>query len=361
MVNYREYSLVGTIYTSSDDGLTTYFAYVSGEHIGLAKAEVDELLNQLTLVKELTWQGRLARVAMSSNPTNFLLDRAALVQRAGSILYESDSTESIIQGLSSDDWCNHISDQDVFSVKTLCLERRNDVDLRRKIERNLGAHIKKVTNAKVNLRNPSIQILVLLMPDSFVVCKSYKSRLRPLLRSREPGKKTFFHPSMMNSTLARVMCNLAGVHSGDFVLDPFCGGGGILCEASYIGASVIGIELSWKLLSGASKNLREIGMNYTLIQGDAQYLPIRSVNRIVTDPPYGRASSTRGGIATRLVASLLENVDSILQSKGEGFCLSCDSEMKLAQIVQDTGFSITHQISMRVHSGLVRDIVSVKI
>jgi tRNA (guanine10-N2)-dimethyltransferase len=342
--------------------LTNYFAYVSGEHIGLAKAEVEELLNQFTPVKELTWQGRLARVTMHSNPTNFLLDRAALVQRAGTILYESDSIENIMQGLSSDEWCNHISEQDVFSIKTLCLEeRKNDVNMRRQIERDLGAHVKKVTNAKVHLRNPTIQILVLILPGLFIVCKSYESRLRLLLRNREPGKKTFFHPSMMNSTLARVMCNLAGVRSGDFVLDPFCGGGGILCEASYIGASVIGIELSWKLLSGANINLREIGMNYSLIQGDAQHLPIQSVNRIVTDPPYGRASSTRGGIAIKLVESLLENVDLLLQSKGEGLCLSCDSEMKLPLMMQNTGLTINHQISMRVHSGLVRDIVSIKI
>jgi tRNA (guanine10-N2)-dimethyltransferase len=157
------------------------------------------------------------------------------------------------------------------------------------------------------------------------------------------------------------MCNLAGIRPSDFVLDPFCGGGGILCEASYIGASVIGIELSWKLLVGANRNLRDIGMNYTLIQGDAQRPPIGSVDRIVTDPPYGRTSSTRGRIAIQLVESLLGNIDFIIRSTGVCLCLSCDSVMKLPQMVQDVGLTIAHQISMRVHSGLVRDIVSVRI
>ncbi|MGY5858321.1 MAG: methyltransferase domain-containing protein [Candidatus Thorarchaeota archaeon] len=341
--------------------MTTFFAYVSGENEELAKTEVEVLLNQLSIDKKLTWQGRVAKIVMSNDPTNFLLDRAALVQRAGIILYESDSTESIIQGVSNDDWSTHFIEYDDFSVKTRCVGRKNDLTMRRQIERDLGAHIKGCTDAKVNLRNPSIQILVLMMPDRILVCKSYESKLRPLLRGREPGKKLFFHPSMMNSTLARVMCNLAGVRNGDVVLDPFCGGGGILCEASHIGASVVGIELSWKLLVGASRNLSEIGMNYSLIQGDAQHLPIRSINRIVSDPPYGRASSTRGGIAVKLVESLLENVDSILQSKGECLCLSCDSEMKLAQIVQNAGLTIAYHLSMRVHSGLVRDIISVKI
>ncbi len=361
MVNYNGYFLVETIYTSSDDGLTAYFTYISGENIELAKAEVELLLKQFLAVKELFWQGRLAKIIMSVNPTGFLLERAALVQKAGIILYEPNSVDSITQGISDDEWVTHITKQDDFSVKTLCVDENNDLGKRLQIEKILGAHIKKVTGGKVNLRSPSVQILVLLLPERILVCKSGTSKLRTLLRNREPGKKSFFHPSMMNSTLARVMCNLAGVRVGDIVLDPFCGGGGILCEALHIGASVIGMDLSWKLLVGAITNLSEIGTKYSIIQGDAQHLPIKSVHRIISDPPYGRASSTRGNIAIKLVESLLENVDSILQSKGECLCLCGDSEMKLSQIAQNAGFIVGQQIKMKVHSGLVREIITVQI
>ena len=311
--------------------------------------------------KELIWYGRLAKIITPVNPTGFLLERAALVQMAGIILYECNLAESITDVISDDDWTTHITKQDNFSIKTQCIDGNNDLDMRLQIERALGAHIKKATGARVNLRSPSIQIQVLIMPEKILVCKSNSSILRALLRNREPGKKPFFHPSMMNSSLARVMCNLAGVRESDVVLDPFCGGGGILCEASHIGASVVGIDLSWKLLIGAIRNLSEISKNYSIIQGDAQYLPIKSVNRIVSDPPYGRASSTRGNIAIKLVESLLENVDIILQSKGECLCLCGDSEMKLAQIVQDTGLTLARQLEMRVHRGLIREIVTVRI
>jgi len=352
---------VEIICTSRDDGLTAYFAYISGENVELAKAEVEVLLNQYPDDQELTWYGRLAKIIMPFNPTGFLLERAALVQMAGIILYESDSVENITQVISDDDWTVHITKQDEFSVKTLCVDEDNDLSMRLQIEKVLGAHIKRVAGAKVNLRSPSVQVLVLILSDRILVCKSDTSRLRVLLRNREPGKKTFFHPSMMNSTLARVMCNLAGVRVGDVVLDPFCGGGGILCEASHIGASVIGIDMSWKLLVGAIRNLSEISVKYSIIQGDAQHLPIKSVNRIVTDPPYGRASSTRGSMAIKLVESLLENVDTILLSKGESLCIGGDSEMKLSQIVQNTGLTVVRKLRMRVHSGLVREIVTVQI
>ena len=90
-------------------------------------------------------------------------------------------------------------------------------------------------------------------------------------------------------------------------------------------------------------------------------LPDRSIDFIVTDPPYGRASSTRGSIAIKLVESLLENVDTILLSKGESLCIGGDSEMKLSQIVQNTGLTVVRKLRMRVHSGLVREIVTVQI
>jgi tRNA (guanine10-N2)-dimethyltransferase len=361
MENYKEYFLVEIIYTSSDTGLTAYFAYVSGEHIGLAKAEVEALLFQFAIASEITWFERLARIVMLDNPVQFLLERAALVQYAGIILYESSSVKEITQGFSDDEWKIHVTKEDTFSVRTLQIGKENHSNLRLQIERSLGAHIEKTTEAKVNLRNPSVQILVIVQSDMFLICKSDISKLRGFLREREPGKKEFFHPSMMNSSLARVMCNLAGVQIGDIVLDPFCGGGGILCEASHIGATVVGIDLSWKLLIGARMNLNKIGLNYSLIQGDTQNLPISSVNRIVTDPPYGRASSTRGSIAIKLVESLLKDADYILQTKGECMCLCCDSEMKLPQIIQDTGLTVARHLSMRVHSGLVRDIVTVRI
>jgi tRNA (guanine10-N2)-dimethyltransferase len=361
MVRYKGSSPAEIIYTSSDIGLTVYFVYVSGEDIELAKAEVDTLLNQFPENIGVHWQGRLARITSSSNPSKYLLQRAALVQMAGTILYESDKIENLTNSFSDDEWMKHISTLDEFSVNTLCVGCNNDMTLRLQIEQVLGRHIKNVTSAKVNLKAPSIQIQVFIFPEQFLVCKFALSEIRPLLRMRNPGKKTFFHPSMMNSILARVMCNLAGIKPGEVVLDPFCGGGGILCEASYIGAHVVGIDLNWKLLVGAVRNLQEISENYSIIQGDSQHIPINNINRIVTDPPYGRASSTRGNKAIELVESMLMNIDSILQTKGESCCFCVDSEMKISQTIQDLGLTIGRLLKMRVHRGLLREIVTLKL
>jgi tRNA (guanine10-N2)-dimethyltransferase len=309
----------------------------------------------------ITWLGRVAKLQATFSPTMFFLERAALVQRAGILIGEFIHEESVIDEISDECWKDNVLSSDRFSVRTICFEREYDQQKRVEIEIKLGAHIRNVTSAKVDLKSPNTNILVIIIAGRFLVCKSTESKLRRLLRAREPGKKPFFHPSMMNSTLARAMCNLAGVRPGNTVLDPFCGGGGILCEAAYIGASVVGIDRNWRLLEGARTNLSGISSKYSIIQADALYLPIQTIDHIVTDPPYGRSSSTRGAESRELFNSLLRRAPSILQSGGENLCVCASSEMGLSEMIRDVGLHIGYEIKMIVHSGLIREIVTVKL
>jgi tRNA (guanine10-N2)-dimethyltransferase len=157
------------------------------------------------------------------------------------------------------------------------------------------------------------------------------------------------------------MCNLAGVMPGEIVLDPFCGGGGILCEASLIGAKSIGIDLNWRLLMGSKKNLVSIGRDYSVIQGDIRSLPVHECDCIVTDPPYGRASSTRGAQAIELVESLFERADSILRRRKESMCVCGSSEMNIQNLAESMGLIVNQVLQIRVHSGLVRELLTLGI
>lgn len=57
----------------------------------------------------------------------------------------------------------------------------------------------------------------------------------------------------MDSSLAFLMCNLAKLRSGHFVMDPFCGTCSILISASAMGAYCIGGDLDIKILRGKEK------------------------------------------------------------------------------------------------------------
>lgn len=351
-------SLQAEIIYTSDGCLTKYFVYLSGEHISVARAEVNVLARLLEVDRTIRWDGRMGLIDSQKNPVPFFLERAALVKEAGVVLSEIDAQCDLFGNLSDEMLTNTIRPEETFSVRTISENGRVSIKERLDIETSLGTRIKQVVGAKVDLENPQVRILVVFTQENIRVCKSIASKLRPMLRNREPGLKPFFHPSMMNATLARVMCNLAGVMPSEIVLDPFCGGGGILCEASLIGARTIGIDLNWRLLSGSKENLASTGSEYSIIQGDIRSLPVHGCDCIVTDPPYGRASSTRGAQAIELVESLFGRADLILHRRKESICICGSSEMNIQDLAESMGLVVNQVLQIRVHSGLVRELLT---
>ncbi len=356
----NEFSQVAIIYTS-DGRLTKYFVYLSGEHTNVGKAEVGALTRLLKTDRSFNWDGHMGLIDTQENPVSFFIERAALVKEVGIVLSETHSRDDLLGSLSDDILKNSISSDETFSVRTISEKGEFSVKERLDIEVSLGARIKQVVGARVDLENPQARIIVVFTRGSIRICRSVTSKLRPMLRRREPGQKPFFHPSMMNATLSRVMCNLAGLMPNEIMLDPFCGGGGILCEASIIGARTIGVDLNWRLLTGSKENLAFPDSNYNVVQGDVRSLPIQRCDCIVTDPPYGRASSTRGAHAIALVESLFERVDSILTRQKESICICGSSEMNIQDLAENVGLVVGQVLQIRVHSGLVRELLTLGI
>jgi tRNA (guanine10-N2)-dimethyltransferase len=333
---------------------------ISGEDFNLAKAEIDSLIELAGADAKVVWLGQLAQIEATYDLTDFLLERAAMVKEAGVIIGQGPLSDASLEWLSDDVLVTYVKPTGTFSIRTKSLAEERHVEQRVKLSKSLGARIRDLTNARVSLDNPDIRILVIIAPDRMLVCVSKESRLRRELRLREPGKKPFFHPSMMNSQLARVICNLAGVKPGVIALDPFCGGGGILCEAAILGARALGWDLNWGLIMGAMKNLTELlDKESSVIQADSRWPPLQAkkVDCIATDPPYGRTSSTRGAKARRLAQSFLEQTPGILKDGGR-LCICGSQELEIKEMMQDLGFAIKYHVLVPVHSGLIREVTA---
>lgn len=110
------------------------------------------------------------------------------------------------------------------------------------------------------------------------------------------------HSGMLPPKLARILINLAVGNDelvGKTLLDPFCGTGTILMEASLLGLNNIGSDISTKHLDGAKKNLAWLPQDhacadslgsYQLIQADATHISKKlsvPVDYIVTEPFLG--------------------------------------------------------------------------
>jgi tRNA (guanine10-N2)-dimethyltransferase len=343
---------------SRDEYLKKYFAIISGENTELGRAELRVLLSLFCDKYNVLWYDRLAIIIANSNPIKFILNRAALVKEAGLIFLDIDSSSDIISNLSDDTIESLVKPGESFCIRTRSYINQKDSQYRKHLVVNLGAKIGARAGVDVLMDNPDVTILVVLTPEKTFVCKSSKSKLRKLLRARKPGEKEFFHPSMMSAQLSRIMCNLGRVMPGEIVFDPFCGAGGILCEIASLGAKPVGTDLNWRLLTGAKVNLASMGnIEYSLIQGDAQFCPISGCNHIVTDPPYGRASSTKGLDPRHLVEELFMQSRSLIQSPGS-VCICASSEMKIPEILNDVGLKAEFDIHVRVHKSLTREIIT---
>ncbi|MFW9801244.1 MAG: methyltransferase [Candidatus Thorarchaeota archaeon] len=340
--------------------MQTFFVIISGEDSNLAKAEIDSLIELARVDAKVTWLGLLAQIESTYDLTDFLLERAAMVKEAGAIIGQGPLSDTSLEWLSDDVLVACVKPTETFSIRTKSFVEERHVEHRNRLSESLGARISNLTNAGVALDNPDVRILVMMVPDGTLVCVSKESKLRQELRLREPGKKPFFHPSMMNSQLARVICNLAGVRPEVTVIDPFCGGGGILCEAAILGARVLGWDLNWRLIMGAMKNLADLmDKESSVIQADSRWPPlqVKKVDCIATDPPYGRTSSTRGAKARRLALTFLEQVPEILKDGGR-LCICGSQELGIKEMMQDLGFAVKYHVLVPVHSGLTREVTA---
>ncbi|MCK5240166.1 MAG: hypothetical protein KAR33_11490, partial [Candidatus Thorarchaeota archaeon] len=260
-----------------------YYVLLSGDNIDLAQIEVESLLHILVENVDVRWYKKLGLVKCELNPLSLLLQRAALVREAGRVLIEGDQINMLLDDVSQDHLTPVISADYSFSVEFFEMEKMFKPGEKQQFVNSIGAKIQALTRAPVSLKDPETCISVVSTKDKSILGEAFKSSQRRMLGLREPSKKPFFHPSMMNSILARVMCNIAEVKANHLVLDPFCGGGSILCEASIIGARVLGVDMNWKLLNGAKTNLiDQKTCDFSLLQGDSRHLPIKHYDRIVT-------------------------------------------------------------------------------
>jgi len=112
------------------------------------------------------------------------------------------------------------------------------------------------------------------------------------------GKRDYGRPhadpksGMLPPKVARMLVNIAG--KGGRLLDPFCGMGTILAEASLVGWTVYGSDLDAGTVTKAKANLDWLKTQATVFSSDAthvsEHILERSIDAIVTEPYMGATS-----------------------------------------------------------------------
>ena len=135
--------------------------------------------------------------------------------------------------------------------------------------------------------------------------------------------------------------------------DPFCGSATLLLNVKSRGYSLC-LDVDRKMLRKALINLKVVQQHTRtdVIVADATLPPLReaSVNLIVTDPPYGRISPTRGASIKDLYNHFISAYFKVLK---EGGRISFFSPKKV-KWTKPFNAEILHQCEMYVHGDLIR-------
>ena len=265
------------------------------------------------------------------------------------------STETLDEDIASVNWHDYIDEN--FAVRVKRISSQIDTVA---LERRAGSLIlENCDNIKVKLKKPNSLIRIAAFENELYVAIERIKLNKKHFEETKPHKRPFFHPGSMNPKLARCMVNLSRVKEGQLLLDPFCGTGGILIEAGLIGCKVLGSDIYWKMKNGSAVNLEHYGItDYRTFNIDVRELKMyEKVASIVTDPPYGKSTTTGGiegdGIFKEFLISSYDNMrdDAYL-------CMASPHYVDLQPIADEVGFEITEQYGIKMHRSLTR-IISV--
>jgi tRNA (guanine10-N2)-dimethyltransferase len=170
--------------------------------------------------------------------------------------------------------------------------------------------------AEVDLESPELELTVVRGKDEHLAVSS-PGTMKQGWSLRRPRKRAFFHPSAIFPKLSRALVNLSRCREGELVLDPFAGTGSIPIEASLVGARVIAADQTREMVRGAISNMARFNQEWMgVVRADATVSPFTGVDAIVTDVPYGRASSTRGRETGELIEAVLPVFSALLRPSG---------------------------------------------
>jgi tRNA (guanine10-N2)-dimethyltransferase len=336
------------------------FFLLSGENETLPAAEVLAILEaegyRYTDVEELD---QVLRLASELESVKLVQVRSAYTRVCAQELFVAEANMVDIAKVTSEtDFSGVLKEGESFVVRVNRIKNYADADLNTMaLEVKLGAQIlSQAPGAKVNLKNPDKTFIGVITDDKLLLGLKLTEITSKTFSERRPRKKPFFHPSAMPSKMARCMINLAHAKAESVLLDPFCGTGTSLIEATFIGCRAVGVDAQRRMVLGTKKNLSHFNISAEgLIWADSRKIPLKKVDAIVTDPPYGRSSSTLKSTTKQLVLEVLAASFQLL-GVGQRICIASPKTLDITRLGVELGFRHVESHFAYIHATLTREI-----
>lgn len=347
------------------------FFLLSGEYESLSFSELKAILEvegyAFSVLEKLD---QTARIETDEKCITTIQRRSAYTRVCALELFSSDDTdEAIRKAAENANFHDFLKQDETFEVRIRRIKEYSTKNDTMRLERELGKLIlQNSSDTRVNLTKPDKTFFGILTNHKLIFgLRLAEIEPKPFVE-RRPRKKPFFHPSAMNAKLARCMVNLAHACSNKIVLDPFCGTGTTILEAALIGCTAIGADVQRRMIIGTRRNLLNFGVEAeALVIADARQLPFTEVDAIVTDPPYGKSSTTLKSSTRLLVLSVLSSAKPLLH-KGQRICIALPIRMDeqgqvnhmsedIADFVKQSGYKSIESHLVYIHRSLTREIM----
>lgn len=314
---------------------------LSGEHPTLPRAEALAAMEaERVEIREASFGDRIVRLDVVG-PVERALGRLGLAHVASEELVAGDFDEIRDYARSMD-----------LTGRTFRVRARGhgaDLDVGA-LEGALGADLGRT--GRVDLDRPMVDFR-LVASETFILGRVVHRVDRSRLEASKVARRPFSLPISVHPKFARALVNLSRVPMAGTLLDPFCGTGGILLEAASLGLRPLGSDRIVRMIRGARKSLRHFRVRADLVVADAGSPPwcAGSVLGIATDPPYGRAASTRGEPTHRLYPRFFDACADVLPRRAHVAVILPD-ERSIRAGQERMELVETHAV--RVHRSLTR-------
>jgi len=303
---------------------------LSKQNLDLSTAEALALIKP----KSYTLLGNLLIV----NTKRDLSNRLAYTKQINKVLFIS-TPNTLEKDIKSFKWKKmYIRD---YSVRTHNLNERKMAGLiwDALLCQNIKPH--------VNLKKPK-QIIEVFKEKGKVMVTIQETIINQGFEKRKPHKRPEYTPISLHPKLARCLINLTGIQRGT-LLDPFCGTGGILIEAGLMNLTLLGIDISKRMINTSKINLTHYKIkNYKLFQQDATKIKTK-YNYIVADLPYGLNTIKE----TNLYNLFLKTLRNILKKTA---VLTFPNKIP-RNLIKKHNLKIQQEFSYYIHKSLTKKIV----
>jgi tRNA (guanine10-N2)-dimethyltransferase len=340
--------------------VASLFFLLSGEHEDLPVSELRAILETEGFAYRVREKlDQVLRLEADSDCVEVLKRRAALTRLCALELFTCEAKSSrIVKAVSLSKLGQALRENESFAVRVRHVKTFSSDLNGMTLEKDLGELVlKNRPGVRVKLRSPDRTFVGILTDGKFVFgIRLAEIPARPFVE-RRPRKRPFFHPSAMQAKLARCMVNLAKPRAGDVVLDPFCGTGTMLIEATMIGCQAVGLDVQRRMARGTLRNMNHFKIQPDgVVVADARSLPIAKADCIVTDPPYGTSSTTLRRTTRQIIDELLTDAYELLD-KGRRICIAAPKRLNIVQVGGGLGYKHIESHFVYVHRSLTREVI----